>query len=152
LYVGYRYYDLNPSQCRFPFGHGLSYTTFELSNLIISPPTGDDAGFEVSLDLVNTGDTAGGEVIQIYIRDVISSLPRPFKELKAFRKVFLAPGQKVTVEFSLDKRALGFWDDAREGSWVAEKGEFVVFAGTSSASVPLQKTIVLGQRLFWRGL
>ena len=152
LYVGYRYYDFNPSQCRFPFGHGLSYTTFELSNLTVTRPKPYDAEFSVSVEIANTGDLAGAEVVQVYIQDLVSSLPRPYKELKGIRRVHLQPGEIKSVTLDLDKRALGFWDEADGGSWRAEEGDFAVLVGTSSANVPLQKVFALDSVISWRGL
>lgn len=115
-------------------------------------PVGDDAEFHVSLEVTNTGDTAGAEVVQIYIHDPVSNAPRPHKELKAFRKLHLSPGEKMSTLFDLDKRALGYWEEAGQGNWVAEDGEFTVLIGTSSANIALEATVVLDRQHSWRGL
>ena len=93
----------------------------------------DDGQLTVSVDVKNTGTVAGAEVLQLYISDVKSSLPRPVKELKGFKKVSLAPGESQTVSFTIDRSALSFYDD-QTGEWVAEPGEFVAMVNSSSAS------------------
>ncbi|MCE7798849.1 glycoside hydrolase family 3 C-terminal domain-containing protein [Sphingobium sufflavum] len=118
----------------FPFGHGLSFTTFELSAPRLSRSTirvGETVGVEV--DVVNSGDRAGDEVVQIYIRDEVSSVPRPVLELKAFQRLTLRPGERQTVRFELGKDDLAFWDINMK--WVVEPGAFSVFAGPSSAKL-----------------
>ena len=135
LFVGYRYYDKKRIAPRFPFGYGLSYTTFEYGNLRLNKPEyalGET--IEVSVDVTNTGARAGKEVVQLYVRDVASSLVRPKKELEAFAKVDLQPGETKTVAFKLDERALSFYDDA-QAKWVAEAGKFKVLVGASSRDI-----------------
>lgn len=135
IFVGYRGYERNAVPVLFPFGHGLSYTTFAYSDVradrkSISP----DEVLTLTVDVTNTGDRAGAEVVQLYIADRRSSLPRPLKELKGFSKVRLDAGRSATVTFTVDKSALSFYDD-RTGEWVAEKGEFEALVGSSSADI-----------------
>ena len=131
LYVGYRWIDKQKLQPLFPFGHGLSYTTFEVANakcqMSGALPT-------VTVEVKNTGDRAGAQVIQLYVQDVKSSVERPVKELKAFQKVFLQPGETQTVSLSLNERAFQFYDaDAK--AWRAEPGKFNFLIGTSSQDI-----------------
>ena len=131
LYVGYRWIDKQKLQPLFPFGHGLSYTTFEVANakcqMSGTLPT-------VTVEVKNTGDRAGAQVIQLYVQDVKSSVERPVKELKAFQKVFLQPGETQTVSLSLNERAFQFYDaDAK--AWRAEPGKFNFLIGTSSQDI-----------------
>ena len=143
IFVGYRYYDKKGIEPLFPFGHGLSYTTFAHKNLVLNATEyvpGDE--IQVSVDIENTGARAGKEVVQLYVRDVESSLMRPEKELKAFAKVALEPGETQTVTFTLDQDALSFYDPAKE-QWVAEPGEFQVLVGSSSRDIRLTGRFVL---------
>ena len=142
IYVGYRYYDKKQIEPQFPFGFGLSYTRFELSGLNVSE-TADldkDECVKVSVDIKNTGRVAGAEVVQIYVSDPVSTLDRPVKELKAMKKVFLQPGEKKTIEFSLGYRAFAAWDVSRQ-RWVAEPGRFDIMAGTSSRDIRIQAPV-----------
>ncbi|MBN1890328.1 MAG: glycoside hydrolase family 3 C-terminal domain-containing protein [Thermoflexales bacterium] len=141
IWVGYRYYDKKDVEALFPFGHGLSYTTFAYRDLAIE--LGQDQ-VRVSLELQNTGSRAGQEVVQVYVRDVECSLARPEKELKAFAKVPLHAGQSKTVSFTLERDALSFYDDARR-AWVAEAGAFEVLVGSST------RDIRLSGRFEWTG-
>jgi beta-glucosidase len=135
IFVGYRYYDKKEVEPLFPFGFGLSYTTFEYSNLRLGKGSiGPDEKLDVSVDVTNTGARAGSDVVQVYVRDEESSLARPPKELKAFAKVALEPGETRTVSFALDRRALAYWDDQIH-RWVAEAGEFTVLVGRSAADI-----------------
>lgn len=118
----------------FPFGHGLSYTSFEISEPRLAKPTigaGETAVVEV--DVTNTGARAGDEVVQLYVRDDVSSVPRPVLELKGFRRVTLKPGEKRTLRFEFEPDALAFWNI--DMKWVVEPGTFTVSAGPSSASL-----------------
>ncbi|MBN2201964.1 glycoside hydrolase family 3 C-terminal domain-containing protein [bacterium] len=138
LYVGYRYFDRYGIEPLFPFGHGLSYTTFEYGKLKVSPSRiGADGKVKVRVSVRNTGPVAGAEVVQVYVSDTESSVDRPKKELKAFRKVRLEPGQSRTVDFSLDRSALSFWDPASK-DWKAEPGRFKVLVGSSSRDIRLE--------------
>jgi len=126
-----KYFDL-PWTPLFPFGFGLSYTTFKISNLQLSAPRiGVNGKVTVSVEVENTGRRAGDEVVQLYIRDPVASMTRPVKELKGFQRVSLQPGEKRRVEFVLGPEHLGFWN--REMRYVVEPGEFRVMVGASSA-------------------
>jgi beta-glucosidase len=138
LYVGYRGFDKRKVEPLFPFGFGLSYTTFEYSGLKVSQPTVKKGGtVEVSLQVRNSGSRAGAEVIQLYVHDVEASVDRPEKELKGFRRVTLQPGQTDTVSFTLDQSALSFFDPGKK-AWVAEPGAFEVLVGASSRDIRLR--------------
>lgn len=131
---GYLFDDATPL---FPFGFGLSYTTFELSNVRLSDSTiGVDGGTTISVDVTNTGPVAGSEVVQLYVRDVVSSVTRPVKELKGFRRVHLAPGERVTVDLPVGRDALAFHDVNLE--YVVEPGDFELMVGNSSRAEDLQ--------------
>lgn len=135
IYVGYRHYQASRKATLFPFGYGLSYTEFKYSDAKLSSKTIKPEGtIDVSVTITNTGKLAGREVAQFYVTDVKSSLQRPPKELKAFAKTkVLEPGASATITVTLDRVSLGFFDDHRDvGKWVAEKGAFKVFAGSSS--------------------
>ena len=134
LFVGYRWTDKQKIKPLFPFGYGLSYTTFQISNLRADKKkmTGDDQ-LTVSVDVKNTGTVTGAEVLQLYISDTKSSQPRPVKELKGFKKVSLSPGETQTVTFTIDRSALSFYDE-KTGGWIAEPGEFIAMVNSSSAS------------------
>jgi beta-glucosidase len=137
IFVGYRYYDKKDVEPLFPFGHGLSYTTVVYSSLVLSAAEyGQEEEIRVSVDVQNTGNRAGREVVQLYVRDLESSLSRPDKELKAFAKVALAPGETRTVTFVLGRDALSFYDPACR-RWVEEPGEFEVLIGSSSRDIRL---------------
>jgi len=129
LYVGYRHYDRAEVAPRFCFGHGLSYTTFEYANLSVQ-------GRDVAVDVTNTGDRAGSEVVQVYVHDAAASVDRPDQELKQFAKVSLTPGETRRVELTLDDRAFAFWDVSRH-QWRVESGEFEIRVGSSSRAIRL---------------
>ena len=132
VYVGYRWYSTQEIPVQFPFGHGLSYTTFEYSNAKAAKPSMTAAGtLKVSVDVANTGSVDGAEVVQLYIADPQASIDRPAKELKGFEKVWLKAGQKKTVTFEIDAEDLSYFD-AEKHEWVAEPGEFQVLLGSSS--------------------
>jgi beta-glucosidase len=145
IFVGYRYFDRRSVladkkniEPLFPFGHGLSYTTFEYGDLDIIPEKVNiNDKIQVQFTLLNTGKVAGAEVIQLYIGDEEASVERPVKELKAFKKVFLKSGEKQVVSLTLDKKALSFYDVNRK-DWVAEPGRFNVMIGSSSRDIRLQ--------------
>jgi beta-glucosidase len=134
IFVGYRYYDKASVAPLFPFGYGLSYTSYAYSNLRVPKTVQRGETFEVSIDVTNTGNVAGKEIVQLYVRDVQSSLARPVKELKGFQKLSLAPGETKTVYFNLDPRALSFYDVIRQ-DWVAEPGAFEVLVGASAEDI-----------------
>jgi beta-glucosidase len=144
IFVGYRYYDKKKIAPLFPFGHGLSYTSFEYSDLEISSTEYEmEDSIEITVDVKNTGEREGKEVVQLYVRDVESSLVRPEKELKAFEKVALKPGETKTVGFTLGEDALSFYDPSRK-QWVAEAGEFKVLIGSSSRDIRARGSFSLG--------
>jgi beta-glucosidase len=133
---GRRYADM-PAAPLYPFGHGLSYTKFDYSNLRISPQSIDPTGqVSVSLDVRNSGGRPGEEVVQLYLNDLVSSVTRPVKELRAFEKIALNPGQTRTVTFTLKSEDLALLDQAMH--WVVEPGEFEVMVGRSSADILLR--------------
>lgn len=135
IFVGYRWADKEKIQPLFPFGHGLSYTTFAYGKPVVDSRTMNaDGSVTVSVAVTNTGDRAGSETVQLYINDVKSSLPRPVKELKGFRKVELAPGETRTVTFTIGRDALSYFDDSRH-EWVAEPGKFNAMVGASSRDI-----------------
>ncbi len=134
IFVGYRYYDQKSVEPLFPFGHGLSYTSFEYSDLQSPKTIQQGESFQVSVTIKNTGSVAGKEVVQVYISDPQASLPRPPKELKGFAKVLLQPGETQAVTIALDPRSLSFYDPYRK-SWVAEPGKFEILVGSSSRDI-----------------
>ncbi len=149
LFVGYRYYEKKKIAPLFPFGFGLSYTTFSYSSLSLSAQTiGPDETLQASIDITNTGQRAGKEIIQVYIRDKQASLGRPEKELKAFAKVQLEPGERKTVTLSLARDALAYYDDLAH-EWVAEAGEFEVLVGASSQDIRATATFTLTATTGW---
>lgn len=137
LFVGYKYYDKKKIAPLFPFGFGLSYTTFAYSNLSLSCDTISDTDvLQVGLHLENTGDMAGSEVVQLYLRDESSRLIRPEKELKGFAKVALEPAEKKSVDFYLSGRDFAYYDSAYR-AWYVESGWFEILIGSSSADIRL---------------
>jgi beta-glucosidase len=143
LYVGYRYYDAKDMRVSYPFGHGLSYTTFAYSDLRTAVEgAGDDVVVRLRLTLTNTGPMAGKEVVQVYLRDIESSADRPVRELKAFKKVELAPGQSTPVDFALRARDLSFFS-AVHGRWVLEAGDFEISVGASSRDLRVAATVTV---------
>ncbi len=142
LFVGYRYYDAKDVAPLFPFGHGLSYTTFAYSGLKLPATVKPGKPVTVKVTVKNTGAVAGKEVVQLYVADKAASLVRPQKELKRFAKIALEPGASQTVTFILDERALAFYDPYK-GDWVAELGEFAVLIGSSSRDIRLAGTFVV---------
>lgn len=138
IYVGYRWVDKEKTNPVFAFGHGLSYTTFKMGNARVSSKSMTrDGKLTFTVNVTNTGKRAGAEVVQLYIHDVKSSLPRPEKELKGFAKVELAPGESKDVDITIDNSALSFYDD-RTGKWTSENGDFVALLGNASDNLPLK--------------
>jgi beta-glucosidase len=143
MFVGYRHYDAREIKPMFPFGYGLTYTDFEYSALTVSASSiTDTEGLTVSLKVKNTGDVKGKEIVQLYVSDKESTLQRPVKELKEFAKVELEPGQEKEISFKLDGRDFSYFD-SRRNMWIAESGEFVIKAGSSSADIHLEEIITL---------
>ncbi|MEU9456677.1 glycoside hydrolase family 3 N-terminal domain-containing protein [Streptomyces sp. NPDC048277] len=142
LYVGYRWYDKTARDVGHPFGHGLSYTTFAYTDLAVRVPDPRRNAAVVAFTLTNTGQRTGSEVAQVYVTDVEASVDRPERELKAFRKVRLAPGESRRVELSLDERDFAFWDERRR-AWTVEPGTFRISAGASSRDLRLTAVVDL---------
>lgn len=135
IFVGYRWNDRERIKPLFCFGHGLSYTTFEYGKVTAEGrQMGPDGTITVSVPVKNTGSRAGAEIVQLYVSDLKSSLPRPVKELKGFRKITLQPGQEQMVSFTIDRKALSFYDDTKQ-DWVAEPGTFEVLVGASACDI-----------------
>lgn len=143
IFVGYRHYDKNNMEPLFPFGFGLSYTTFEFSDLKFSKEsiTANDSFF-VEVTVTNTGEVNGAEVVQMYICDKEASVEREVKSLKGFKRVSLKPRESKKVILSIDKSALAFYD-VNSKSWAAEPGEFEVLIGASSRDIRLRRVFVL---------
>lgn len=137
LYVGYRYYDKKEMDVAFPFGHGLSYTTFEYSNIKLSADSITEKDtVTVSLDVKNTGDMAGKEVVQIYVKDNTGISTRPIKELKGFEKIYLEPNETKTVEVCLDSRSFAYYNmDIHD--WFTGSGDYEILVGASSRDIRL---------------
>ena len=135
IYIGYRWYEANNIPVQWPFGHGLSYTSFEYSNAKAAKASMKaDGTLKVSVDVKNVGNVDGYEVVQLYIADPVASVDRPVKELKGFDKVYLKAGEKKTVTFEIDAADLSFYDMSK-GGWNAEPGEFKALIGSSSADL-----------------
>jgi len=147
IFIGYRYYDAKEIQVQFPFGYGLSYTTFTYSNPQVSAATFRDSdGLVVKVDVTNTGDISGKEIVQVYVHDQKSKLVRPQKELKGFAKVALQPGEKKTVSIELDFRAFAYYHP-KYHQWITEDGEFDIHIGASSADIRHSLTVTLESTL-----
>lgn len=135
IFVGYRWADKEKTKPLFPFGHGLSYTTFKYGKAVANKKVmGMEETLTVTVPVTNTGNREGAEVVQLYISDLKSSLPRPVKELKGFSKVKLAPGETKEVTFTFGKDALSFFDDTRH-EWVAETGKFEAVIAASAMDI-----------------
>jgi len=141
IFVGYRYYDTKGIEPLFPFGYGLSYTTFEYKDIFVDKNAiTDNDTVLVKIKIRNTGKRAGKEIIQLYVRDIQSSVTRPYKELKGFQKIYLEPGEEKIVVFNLDKRAFAYYDvDLKD--WYVETGDFEILVGSSSNNI-LLKTVI----------
>jgi beta-glucosidase len=143
LYVGYRYFDTKNVEPQFPFGFGLSYTTFEYSGLKITPGKANGKEpLQVSLKVRNSGQRAGAEVVELYVHDGHSKIDRPVHELKGFQRVEMKPGESKTVQFTLDRAALSYWNPATK-AWQADPGTFEVQVGASSRDVRLKASLTL---------
>lgn len=139
IWVGYRYYDTYQVKPQFAFGHGLSYTTFDYGKLTVQP---GPQRATVTLTVRNTGKTTGSEVVQLYVKDLKSSVKRPEKELKAFDKVSLKPGEAKTVTMQLPATAFQFYDEAKK-QWVLEPGQFEVQVGSASDDIRQKASFTL---------
>ena len=125
---------------RFPFGYGLSYTTFKFANLTVAPDGGADGTFNVAFDVTNTGDRAGATVAQVYVADPKGDVPEPPKQLKGFARVMLKPGETQHVTVTLDPRAFAYYDTATK-KWAITPGDFGVLVGGSSADIALKSSV-----------
>jgi beta-glucosidase len=143
IFIGYRYYDAKEIPVLFPFGHGLSYTTFAYSSPRISAATCQDSeGLTVSIDVTNIGKATGKETVQVYVHDREAALLRPPKELKGFAKVALQPGETKTVIIPLDFRSFAYYHPAYK-QWITENGEFDILIGASAADIRFCETVTL---------
>lgn len=143
IFVGYRYYDTKSMEVMFPFGHGLSYTDFEYSDLVLnSKEFSDSDTLKVTCTIKNIGKRAGAEVVQLYVHDKASELPRPIKELQAFTKVYLESGASADIHLELNRRSFTYFDTAL-GEWFAESGDFDILVGSSSRDIRLRETVTL---------
>lgn len=141
VYIGYRYYEKSKKAVRYPFGFGLSYTTFEYSDIKLSSKTIKDTDtLNVSVKVKNTGAVSGYEIIQLYVADKESTIYRPEKELKGFKKIWLNPDEEKEVVFELSKRAFAFYN-VNINDWCVESGEFDILVGTSSEDIRLSATV-----------
>ncbi|KIP12383.1 glycoside hydrolase family 3 protein [Phlebiopsis gigantea 11061_1 CR5-6] len=154
LFVGYKWYHARDIRPLFPFGHGLSYTTFSLSNLawVSSPETHDPPYFSLSIRVTNTGPVVGSEVVQVYVTLPDIGLTTPRLQLRGFAKARdVAPGQSTHVTVGLDKYAFAFWD-VRKGRWAVKKGRFEISVGRSCVDLPLSAAIELENDMEWTGI
>ncbi len=146
VFLGYRYYTSVGKQPLFPFGYGLSYTTFAFSGLRSPASAAAGAGVRVSFEVANSGPRPGAEVAQLYVGDPSAKVPRPAKELKGFLKVRLAPGKKRRVSLTLDRRAFAYFD-AKAHCWRVDPGRFVLYVGDSSEDTPLKANLTITRPL-----
>ncbi len=150
VYVGYRWYEALELPVLFPFGHGLSYTSFSYEDLKVSS-TGKE--LQISAKITNTGKIPGAEVVQVYVGQKNPSIRRPSKELKGFKKVVLQKGESKVVEIPIElKYATSFWDEIRD-AWIVEKDEYEISVGKSSADEgALKGKFVVEKTSWWNGL
>jgi beta-glucosidase len=150
VYIGYRFYEATKRAPLFPFGFGLSYASFQFSQLKVSHD--DSQTLNVQLRVDNTGAVDGSEVVQIYVKQHSPSIRRPVKELKGFKKVHIPEGKSAVVEIAIDIRyATSFWDEARD-MWISERHTYDVLVGSSSADTPLQASFQVQETTWWSGL
>ena len=146
VYIGYRYYDTAKKDVLFPFGYGLSYTSFAYSDLKLSAESiTDEDDLTLSFKIKNTGSCDGAEIAQVYVKDNESTVFRPEKELRAFKKVFLKKGEEKEVTLTLSKRAFAFYN-INLSDWQVESGDFTVLVGASSRDIRLEKTVTVTSR------
>ena len=141
VFVGYRHFDSHHVVPEFPFGHGLSYASFEYRDLVVEPPTAD-AKVLVRVTVKNTGKRRGAEVVQLYVHDVTTKVARPEQELKAFDKVELGPGEEKAVNLLLDARSFAYFDVSRHG-WAIEQPNFEIRIGSSSRDIRAKASIAV---------
>jgi beta-glucosidase len=149
VYVGYRFYEATKRPALFPFGHGLSYTTFKLSQLEVR---NDGEMLRIQLLVENTGGCSGSEVIQAYVAQRSPSVKRPRKELKGFKKQYLGVGESKVIEIDLETRyATSFWDEERS-MWISEKDTYEVLVGNNSTNTSLKTSFEVKETLWWSGV
>ena len=147
LFVGYRYYDKKQLEPLFPFGHGLSYTSFEYTNITVDKNEMYDTDtLTVKVTVKNSGKVSGKEIIQIYVRDIASSMIRPDKELRDFEKVSLNPGEEKTITFTLGKRAFAYYNETIK-DWHVESGEFEILVGSSSKYLRVKESVIINSTI-----
>ena len=142
IFVGYRYYDKRQLEPAFPFGHGLSYTQFKIGEINAAEVIEQGALVTMRVRIQNTGQVAGKEVVQLYVSDLESSLPRPVKELKGFQKIYLLPGEEREVSFTLQPRDLAYYDAHRK-CWITEPGDYELCIGVSVEDIRVKKRFTL---------
>ncbi len=143
ILVGYRHFDTKNIDVRYPFGYGLSYAKFSVTDVRITPvPKSTNNEYNVTVSVENTGDVPGAEVVQVYVHDDSAKVLRPAKELKAFTKIFLRPKEKKNVELHLNTDSFAYYDDVKH-EWATTKGTYEILVGTSSRDLPMKKTIRL---------
>jgi len=146
VFVGYRGYERNHIKPLYPFGYGLSYTTFQYSHIAVSPTSDSSNGarYNVTFDVTNTGQSAGADIAQVYVAEADPKVPRPAKELKGFSRIDLAPGETKHVSVPLNSRAFTFYDVSVK-HWHADAGTYVVEVGRSSEDLPLHTDVTLSR-------
>jgi beta-glucosidase len=144
LLVGYRWFDTKNIEPQFPFGFGLSYTTFKYNSLKLIPAAGTNEIVTAQFEIENTGKVAGAEVAQLYVHEEKPRLMRPEKELKGFKKVFLKPGEKQTISIPLNESSFAYYDDVKK-SWVADHNSFEILIGSSSRDIRLHDSFHLAE-------
>lgn len=147
MFVGYRYYDLHQDEVWYPFGHGISYTKYEYSNMRVVSNNDGDA--KISVDITNVGDMDGKEVVQLYVSAKDSNVVRPIKELKGFEKIFIKKGETETVSFKLTRRDLSYYN-VNLKEWYADAGKYDIMIGASSADIRLTTEIELNEDILKR--
>ncbi|XVQ15132.1 glycoside hydrolase family 3 C-terminal domain-containing protein [Spirillospora sp. CA-255316] len=140
MYIGYRWYDHTERDVAFPFGFGLTYTTFAYSDLAVHVQDPSRPEAQVEVTVTNTGSREAAEVVQVYVSDPVADVDRPARELRGFRKVRLIPGQSARVAIDLDARAFSYWSTG-QGRWVVESGTYVIHVGSSSRDLPLTRQV-----------
>jgi beta-glucosidase len=143
VFVGYRGYEHNHVKPLFPFGYGLSYTTFQYSNLEVKPDTASSAGnYIVTFNVTNTGSRPGADVAQVYVAEADPKVPRPPHELKGFSRIELAPGESKLISLTLSPRAFTYYDVTGK-HWHADAGKYTVQVGRSSEDLPLHADLAI---------
>jgi beta-glucosidase len=141
IFVGYRWYETEKIEPLYPFGFGLSYTSFGYDNLRVNHAENNPGeNVFIEFEVTNTGKVAGAEIAQVYVQDIAASVPRPIKELKGFKKVNLEPGEKANIALKLNKKDFAFWDVTTK-QWITEPGEFNILVGSSSVNIQLKQKI-----------